>query len=124
MLLGIEGGRPRARRVLGAGETVYGALARSEQARIPTSAEKASEQLDATTRFWRDWLARQRDSRNRLEGAWSRRAAGDPGQISESALTRPVAIASSSAVWSRSFWSAYVFANDAIARSNLVPPPR
>jgi GH15 family glucan-1,4-alpha-glucosidase len=58
MLLGIEGGSARARHVLSAGETVYCALAWSEQARIPTTADEASEQLDATTRFWRDWLAR------------------------------------------------------------------
>ena len=58
MLLGIEGGRARARHVLRAGETVYCALAWSEQARIPNTAEAAVEQLDATTEFWRDWLAR------------------------------------------------------------------
>ncbi len=58
MLLGIEAGRARARHVLHAGETVYCALAWSEQARIPTTADEAYEQLEATTRFWRDWLAR------------------------------------------------------------------
>jgi GH15 family glucan-1,4-alpha-glucosidase len=58
MLLGIEGGRARARHVLSAGETVYCALGWSEQARIPTTADEASEQLEATTSFWRDWLAR------------------------------------------------------------------
>jgi alpha,alpha-trehalase len=58
MLLGIEAGRARARRVLRAGETVYCALAWSEDARVPGTADEASEQLDATTMFWRDWLAR------------------------------------------------------------------
>ena len=58
MLLGIEAGRARARHVLRAGETVYCALAWSDQARIPTTADEASEQLEATTRFWREWLAR------------------------------------------------------------------
>jgi alpha,alpha-trehalase len=58
MLLGIEGGRARARHVLRAGETVYCALAWSEHARIPNNAEAAVEQLDATMGFWRDWLAR------------------------------------------------------------------
>jgi alpha,alpha-trehalase len=58
MLLGIEGGRARARHVLHAGETVYCALAWSEYARIPNNAEAAIEQLDATMGFWRDWLAR------------------------------------------------------------------
>jgi alpha,alpha-trehalase len=58
MLLGIEEGRTRARHVLRAGETVYCALAWSEEARVPTTVEEAAEQLEATTRFWRDWLAR------------------------------------------------------------------
>jgi GH15 family glucan-1,4-alpha-glucosidase len=58
MLLGIEAGRARARHVLRAGETVYCALAWSDQGLVPTTAEEASEQLDATTGFWRDWLAR------------------------------------------------------------------
>ena len=56
--LGIEGGRARARHVLHAGETVYCALAWSEEARVPTTVEEAFEQLEATTMFWRDWLAR------------------------------------------------------------------
>ena len=46
------------RHVLRAGETVYCALAWSEQALVPSTAEAAIEQLDATTAFWRDWLAR------------------------------------------------------------------
>ena len=58
MLLGIEAGRARARRVLHAGETVYCALAWSEDAVVPTTVDEASEQLEATTMFWRDWLAR------------------------------------------------------------------
>jgi GH15 family glucan-1,4-alpha-glucosidase len=58
MLLGIEEGRARARHVLRAGETVYCALAWSEEARVPTTVEEAAEQLEATTMFWRDWLAR------------------------------------------------------------------
>ena len=58
MLVGIEAGRARARHVLRAGETVYCALAWGDQARVPTTADEASEQLEATTMFWRDWLAR------------------------------------------------------------------
>ena len=58
MLLGIEEGRARARHVLRAGERVYCALAWSEEARVPTTVEEAAGQLEATTRFWRDWLAR------------------------------------------------------------------
>ncbi|HEX5822013.1 MAG TPA: glycoside hydrolase family 15 protein, partial [Solirubrobacterales bacterium] len=58
MLLGIEEGRARARHVLRAGETVYCALAWSDEALVPTSGDEAADQLAATTRFWRDWLAR------------------------------------------------------------------
>ena len=58
MLVGIEAGRARARHVLRAGETVFCALAWSEEARVPSTAEEAVEQLEATTMFWRDWLAR------------------------------------------------------------------
>ncbi len=58
MLLGIEEGRARARHVLRSGETVYCALAWSEEARVPSTVEEAAEQLAATTRFWRGWLAR------------------------------------------------------------------
>jgi GH15 family glucan-1,4-alpha-glucosidase len=58
LLLGIEAGRARARHVLRNGETVYCALAWGDQAPIPTTADEAAEQLEATTSFWRDWLAR------------------------------------------------------------------
>jgi GH15 family glucan-1,4-alpha-glucosidase len=57
MLVGIEAGRARARHALRAGESVYCALAWSEQARVPTTVEEAREQLEATTNFWRDWLS-------------------------------------------------------------------
>ena len=57
MLVGIDAGRARARHVLRAGESVYCALAWSEQARVPATVEEAREQLEATTRFWRDWLS-------------------------------------------------------------------
>jgi GH15 family glucan-1,4-alpha-glucosidase len=60
MPIGIEAGRARARHVLGAGEAVYCALGWGDEARIPTSSEQAFEQLEATTRFWRNWLARAR----------------------------------------------------------------
>ena len=58
MPLGIEAGRARARHVLRAGETAFCALTWSEEARVPTTAEEAFEQLEATTMFWRDWLGR------------------------------------------------------------------
>src|SRR5512132_1781787 len=47
MLVGIEAGRARARHALRAGESVYCALAWSEQARVPTTVEEAREQLEA-----------------------------------------------------------------------------
>jgi alpha,alpha-trehalase len=58
MLLGIEAGRARARHVLHAGETVFCALGWAADAHVPASADEALEQLEATTRFWRDWLGR------------------------------------------------------------------
>jgi GH15 family glucan-1,4-alpha-glucosidase len=57
MLVGIEGSRARARHVLRAGESVYCALAWSDQARVPTTFKEARKQLEATTKFWRDWLS-------------------------------------------------------------------
>ena len=58
MLVGIEAGRARARHVLRAGETVYCALPGATKRSVPSTADEAAGQLDATTRFWRDWLAR------------------------------------------------------------------
>ncbi|HEV2982423.1 MAG TPA: glycoside hydrolase family 15 protein [Solirubrobacteraceae bacterium] len=60
MLIGIEGGRARARHVLQAGEAAYCALGWGDDAAIPTTVEQAFEQLDATARFWRRWLERAR----------------------------------------------------------------
>jgi alpha,alpha-trehalase len=60
MLIGIESGRARTRHVLQAGETVFCALAWADEAMVPTTADEAFGQLDATTRFWRAWLARAR----------------------------------------------------------------
>ena len=58
MLLGVEAGRARARHVLRVGETAYCALSWSDEALVPDTAEEAIGQLETTTRFWRDWLAR------------------------------------------------------------------
>jgi GH15 family glucan-1,4-alpha-glucosidase len=60
LLIGIEAGRARARHVLQKGEAVYCALAWDEAAPIPSTADEAFEHLDATTHFWRGWLARAR----------------------------------------------------------------
>ena len=60
MLIGIEGGRARARHVLHAGEELYCALAWGDDTVVPGSFDEARGQLDATTRFWHSWLARAR----------------------------------------------------------------
>jgi GH15 family glucan-1,4-alpha-glucosidase len=58
MALGIEGGRVRARHVLKAGDHAYCALSWATDLAAPSSIDEANEALDATTRFWRAWLAR------------------------------------------------------------------
>jgi GH15 family glucan-1,4-alpha-glucosidase len=60
MLLGIEGNRVRARHVLRAGEQLFCSLSWAENLEGPATADEANAQLDATTRFWRGWLARAR----------------------------------------------------------------
>jgi alpha,alpha-trehalase len=60
MLMGIEAGRARARHVLQAGEASYCALGWGDEANLPNTVDEAFAQLDATTRFWRNWLARAR----------------------------------------------------------------
>jgi GH15 family glucan-1,4-alpha-glucosidase len=60
MLIGIEGGRARARHVLQAGEQLYCAMSWGKDALLPANLEEANAQLTATTRFWRNWLARAR----------------------------------------------------------------
>jgi alpha,alpha-trehalase len=56
LLLGIEVGRARARHTLAQGEQMYCALSWDEGLRVPQSMEEANAQLEATTRFWRNWL--------------------------------------------------------------------
>jgi GH15 family glucan-1,4-alpha-glucosidase len=60
MLLGVEANRVRARHVLQEGEELFCALSWDDDAPVPTTVEEANAQLDATTRFWRNWLARAR----------------------------------------------------------------
>jgi GH15 family glucan-1,4-alpha-glucosidase len=57
LLLGIEAGRARARHTLAQGEQLYCALSWAEGLRAPESLEEANAGLDATTRFWRNWLS-------------------------------------------------------------------
>jgi GH15 family glucan-1,4-alpha-glucosidase len=60
MLLGIEANRVRARHVLQEGEELFVALSWDEGAPVPTTVDDANARLEATTRFWRHWLARAR----------------------------------------------------------------
>ncbi len=57
MLLGIEAENVRARHVLHEGEELFCALAWADNAPLPETVEEANAQLEATTRFWRNWLA-------------------------------------------------------------------
>jgi alpha,alpha-trehalase len=60
MAVGIEGGRVRARHALRAGERLYCSLSWAEGLASPTDADDATARMEATTRFWRDWLGRAR----------------------------------------------------------------
>jgi alpha,alpha-trehalase len=60
LVLGIEGGRARARHVLRAGERLYCALSWAEELALPADEAAAEALVDATSRFWRDWLHRAR----------------------------------------------------------------
>jgi GH15 family glucan-1,4-alpha-glucosidase len=60
MELGIEANRVRARHVLREGEQLYCALSWAEGLAAPADVEEANAHLEATTRFWRDWLDRAR----------------------------------------------------------------
>ena len=58
--LGVEGNRVRARHVLSAGEECYCALSWAEGLAAPADVAEANARIDATTRFWRNWLGRAR----------------------------------------------------------------
>jgi alpha,alpha-trehalase len=60
MELGVEANRVRARHVLRPGEQLYCALSWAEGLAGPADLEEAGARLDATTRFWRNWLGRAR----------------------------------------------------------------
>jgi GH15 family glucan-1,4-alpha-glucosidase len=57
MLLGIEGNRARARHTLQAGDQCFCALSWEDGLAAPATFEEANAQLEATTRYWRSWLA-------------------------------------------------------------------
>ncbi len=60
MLLGIEANHVRARHVLREGEELYCALSWDETIPLPADVEEANARLNATSKFWRHWLARAR----------------------------------------------------------------
>ena len=60
MLIGIEGGAARARHVLTKGETAFCALSWAEGLAGPSDDAEAIAHIQATIRFWRNWLARAR----------------------------------------------------------------
>ena len=60
MLVGIEGDRVRARRLLEQGEQLFCSLSWAEGLASPATFEQANERLAATTRFWRSWISRAR----------------------------------------------------------------
>ena len=60
LALGVEGGRVRARHVLGAGERAYCVLSWAQGLAVPENVEQAEAKIAATTAFWRAWLGRAR----------------------------------------------------------------
>ncbi|HEX4716962.1 MAG TPA: glycoside hydrolase family 15 protein [Thermoleophilaceae bacterium] len=58
--IGIEGNRARCRHVLRQGEQAFCALSWAEDSGAPRTIDEANASLAATTRFWRDWIARAR----------------------------------------------------------------
>jgi GH15 family glucan-1,4-alpha-glucosidase len=60
MALGIEANRVRARHVLHTGERLFCSLSWADGLASPADADDAFARLDATKRFWREWLGRAR----------------------------------------------------------------
>src|SRR5690349_18697959 len=58
--IGIEGGSARARHVLAKGERAFCALSWADGLAAPTDVADAVARIEATVRFWRNWLARAR----------------------------------------------------------------
>jgi GH15 family glucan-1,4-alpha-glucosidase len=56
LALGIEGGRIRARHVLGPGDRAYCALSWAEELAAPQDVDAAEARIAATIRYWRAWL--------------------------------------------------------------------
>jgi len=60
LALGIEGNRARGRHVLHAGERAYCCMTWAEGLATAQDVDEAQARMDATTQFWRSWLARAR----------------------------------------------------------------
>jgi alpha,alpha-trehalase len=74
LALGIEGDRVRARHVLHAGDRTYCALSWAEDLKVPENVDEAAARVQATTRFWRDWLDGARIPDHRLRDPIQRSA--------------------------------------------------
>ena len=59
--LGIEGNTARGRHTLRQGDQMYCSLSWAEGLASPDGLDDANARIAATTRFWREWLARARD---------------------------------------------------------------
>jgi GH15 family glucan-1,4-alpha-glucosidase len=58
--IGLEGSAARARHTLAEGEKAFCALSWADGLASPADAEDAAARIEATVRFWRQWLARAR----------------------------------------------------------------
>ena len=77
--LGIEGTRVRARHTLRQASGRYFALSWADGLLTPADVDDATARLDATVRFWRDWLARARICRPPMARGDPALGAGDQG---------------------------------------------
>jgi GH15 family glucan-1,4-alpha-glucosidase len=60
LAMGAEGERVRARHVLNAGDRAFCSLSWGHDLAGPADVDEAETQIDATVRFWRNWLGRAR----------------------------------------------------------------
>jgi alpha,alpha-trehalase len=74
MELGIEGNSARAQHTLHQGDQIYCSLSWAEGLASPNDLDDANARLAATTRFWREWLARARHIDHRWRGPIERSA--------------------------------------------------
>ncbi len=74
LALGIEGDRVRARHMLRQGERAFCVLSWAEELAAPENVDEAAARMDATARFWRDWLDQARIPDHRLRDPIQRSA--------------------------------------------------